>query len=70
MMPEHDYVIQSNLYKTTTLGTTQKWSSWTGGRLMKPNLVVLGRFLVFIPSVNVLRTKICWNKDLQFRVFW
>ena len=27
--------IQSNLYKMTTLGTTQKWSSWTGGRLIK-----------------------------------
>ena len=27
--------LQSNLYKTTTLGTTQKWSSWTGGRLIK-----------------------------------
>ena len=27
--------VQSNLYKTTTLGTTQKWSSWTGGRLVK-----------------------------------
>ena len=22
---------QSNLHKTVTLGTTQKWSSWTGG---------------------------------------
>ena len=27
--------IQSKLYKTTTLGTTQKWSSWAGGRLIK-----------------------------------
>ena len=27
--------IQSNLYKTTTLGTTKKWTSWTGGHLMK-----------------------------------
>ena len=27
--------IQSNLYNTTTLGTTQKWSFWTGGRLIK-----------------------------------
>ena len=25
----------SNLYKTTTLGTIQKWSSWTGGCLIK-----------------------------------
>ena len=28
-------LLQSNLYKTTTLGTTQKWSSWEGGRLIK-----------------------------------
>ena len=27
--------IQSNLYKTTTIGTTQKGSSWTGDRLIK-----------------------------------
>ena len=27
-------VLQSNLYKTTIFGTTQKWSSWTGGRLI------------------------------------
>ena len=27
--------LQSNLYKTTTLWTTQKWSSWKGGRLIK-----------------------------------
>ena len=27
--------IQSNLYNRNTLETTQKWSSWTGGRLMK-----------------------------------
>ena len=27
--------LQSNLYKTTTLGTTQKCSSWVGGRLIK-----------------------------------
>ena len=27
--------IQSNLYKTTTFGTTQKWPSWKGGRLIK-----------------------------------
>ena len=30
--------IQSNLYKTTTLGATKKWTSWTGGHLMKPPL--------------------------------
>lgn len=30
-----------------------------------------GRFLVFISTANVLLTiKICWIKDLRFRVFW
>ena len=28
-------IVQSDLYKMTTLGTTQKWSSWAGGCLMK-----------------------------------
>ena len=28
-------IIHSNLCKTTTLGITQKWLSWTGGRLIK-----------------------------------
>ena len=27
--------MQSKLYETTTLGTTQKWSSWAGGPLIK-----------------------------------
>ena len=27
--------MQSNLYKTTTLGTTQKWLPWAGGRFIK-----------------------------------
>ena len=42
-------------------GTTQTWLSWAGGHLKKhlykttkPNLDVIGRFLVFIPTVNVL----------------
>ena len=39
--------------------------------MTKPNLITAGRFLAFILAVNVLwTTKICWNKDLQFRVFW
>ena len=29
------FKIQSNMYMTITLGTTQKWSSWPGGRLIK-----------------------------------
>ena len=28
-------VVQSNLYNPTTLGTTQKWLSWTGGHHIK-----------------------------------
>ena len=27
--------LQSNLYTTTTRGTTEKWLSWGGGRLIK-----------------------------------
>ena len=44
----------------TTLGTTQKWSFWTGGSLIKyldkTTTKDLGRFLVIlvIPTVNVL----------------
>ena len=30
-----ELILQSNVYKTTTLVTTQKWSTWTGGRLIK-----------------------------------
>ena len=54
--------VQSNLYETTTLGTTQNWSSWTGGSLIEylykttTNQIwfVLDRVLVFIPTVNFL----------------
>ena len=28
-------LVHSNLNKTTTVGTSQKWSLWTGGRLIK-----------------------------------
>ena len=31
----HKKMLQSNLYKMTTLETTQKWSSWKGGHLIK-----------------------------------
>ena len=68
-------IIQSNLYKTTTLGTTQKWTFCMGGCLIKHLYKMttnqLDQLLVFIPIVNGLYTiKICWNKDLQFGVFW
>ena len=30
-----EFVLQSNLYKTTTFGTTQKWLSWASCHLIK-----------------------------------
>ena len=50
------FILQSNLYKTTILRATQKWSSWTVSCFIKclykkdhkPNLVILGRFLLSI----------------------
>ena len=64
---------QSNLHKTTTFGTTQKWSSWTGGRLIK-----------HLYKMTTKKSGCSWqvfsfyshcecfinNKDLQFCVFW
>ena len=52
--------MQSNLCKTTTLGNTQKWSSWTSGRLIKHLYKTNTKrmwslwFLVFIPTADVL----------------
>ena len=34
-LPTGTREIQSNLYKTTSLGTIQKWLSWTDGCLIK-----------------------------------
>ena len=34
-LPTGTREIQSNLYKTTSLGTIQKWFSWTDGCLIK-----------------------------------
>ena len=57
-------IIQSNLYKTTILGTTLKWSSWAGGYLIKHLYkTTIKLFLVFSHSI-------CLNKDLQLRVLW
>ena len=70
--------IQTNLYKTNTFGTTQKWPSWKGCHLIK-NLYQattnqIWSFLVgfnIFSAVNVLKEiKVYLNKDLQFRVFW
>ena len=57
-------LLQLNLYKMATLGTTQKLllvvsDRWLSEKMplqndRRQNLVVLGRFLVFIPTVNVL----------------
>ena len=64
------FELQSNLYKTITLGTTQKWSSWAGGCFIKHLQCdrKCGRswqVLFFFP------TKIfAWIKDLQLSVFW
>ena len=73
-------MLQSNLYKTTTFGTTQKWPSWKGGCLIKNLyqattnqiwLFLAGFFFFFFSVVNVLKEiKVYLNKDLQFRVFW
>ena len=54
-------LLQSNLYKKTTLGTTQKWSFWKGGHLIKNLHQVttnqIWSFLAgfsFFPKMNVL----------------
>ena len=59
--------IQSNLYKTTTLETTQKWSYRAGGCLTKHRYKTvtmqmwwfLAGFQFFIPTVIFARIKIC-----------
>ena len=71
VQPKND-LLQSNQYKTTTLGNTQKWCP---GQVIvlwntfindhKPNLIVLGRFLVSLCEYFINK-KIDWNKDLQF----
>ena len=48
--------LQSNLYKTSTLGTTQKWSYWTGGRLIK--------------HLHKMTTAKCGSFEQVFRVFF
>ena len=64
-----DDKLLSNWYKTTSFGTTQKWSSWTGSRLIKhlyktaTNKIRLfmGGFFDFIPTKNAIYIE---NKDL------
>ena len=68
-------IVQSNLYKATTLGTTQKWSSWAGGRLiehlykMTTNQMwsFLAGFKFFSPTLIFARIKIsnCFGAILE-----
>ena len=55
-------VIQPNLYKTIALGTSQKWSSLTGGCLKKQHLQVFSFYSHCKWFIN--------NKDLKFCLFW
>ena len=57
-------VLQSNLCKTTTFGTTPKWLSTKQIWSFKAGFS-------FFSAVNVLKEmKVSLNKDLQFRMFW
>ena len=63
--PEISYILQSKLYKATTVGTTQKWSSYAGGHLKRHHykrttnqmLLFLGGFLCcfFFPRQCLLK---------------
>ena len=60
------FAIQSNLYKMTTLGTTQKWSSWASGCLIKHLYTITTKQMwsslagyEFFPSVIFAWIKIC-----------
>ena len=60
-------LIQSNLYKTTTLGTTQEWLSWESGCLLyKTTTNHMWSFLARSPFFS--HGNVCLNKDLQLRV--
>ena len=65
-------MIQSNLYKTTTLGTTQEWSLWAGGRLAKHLYkMTTNQMRSFLAVLSFFsHGNICLNKDLQLCVFW
>ena len=62
--------IQSNLHKTTTLGTTQKWSSWAGGCLVKHLYKTFTKQMLFLAGFFgfFLHSNIGLNKDLQLSV--
>ena len=62
--------LQSNLYKTLTLGTTQKWSPWAGSSLVKHLYKTTTKQCGH--SWQVFRffscSNICLNKDLQLDI--
>ena len=63
--------LQSNLYKTTTIGTIQEWSSWAGGRLIKHfDKTTTNQMWSFLAGLLFFsHGDICLNKDLKLRVF-
>ena len=71
--------IESNLYKTTTLGTTQKRSSWTGHCLVYDHTFIKQpqtksgcswQVVSLYSLCEFIHNKDSLKKDLQFRLFW
>ena len=61
--------IQSNLYKTTTFGAIQKWSSWKGGRLIK-NLYQLttNQIWSLLAGFSFISNSECFIRNRSFGV--
>ena len=65
----HAYDLQSNLYKMTTLGTTQKWSSWKGGRLIKILYqVTTNQIWSFLAGFSFFSISECFIRNKDFGV--
>ena len=64
--------MQSNLYKATTLGTTQIWLSYACGRLIKQLYeTITDQMWLFLAWFRFFsNSSICFNKDLRLRSFW
>ena len=62
-------VIQSNLYKMTTFGTTQKWSSWKGGCLVK-NLyqATTNQIWLFLAGISFFFSGECFERSKRFAI--
>ena len=61
------FKLQSNLFKTTTLGTSQKRSSWTGGRLTKHLYkTTTNKFWSFLAGFSFLFPLSMFYKKLRF----